>query len=243
VEETWAQGDSTPARPPEAVVIEKILPRAASVSTCREHALDSVLFPEERAVVSGAVEKRRQEFTTGRACARNALAGLGVSPRAVPSGPKGAPVWPAGIAGSITHCDGYFAAAVARTADLLSLGIDAEPNEPLPSQLVPDIALPAEVAWLRRAAREAPAVHWDRLLFCMKEAVYKAWHPLTGRWLGFEDATVEVDREQGKFTATLLVEGHRVAGEEITRFAGRWLAGEGLVLAAVTVPPLPETEI
>lgn len=237
MEATRAQSDSTPAHSPEAIVIEKILPQVASVSTCREHALDSVLFPEEQDVVSGAVEKRRKEFATGRACARNALAGLGITPRAVPSGPKGAPVWPAGVAGSITHCEGYFAAAVARATDLLALGIDAEPNEPLPSQLVPDIALPAEVAWLRRATRESPAVCWDRLLFCMKESVYKAWYPLTGRWLGFEDATVEVDREQGKFIATLLVEGPRAQGEEITRFEGRWLAGEGLVLAAVVVPP------
>ena len=228
---------------PKAIVIERILPPVASVSTCRRHALDSVLFPEEQAVVRDAVEKRRKEFATGRACARSALAGLGISPRAVPSDPKGAPVWPAGIVGSITHCEGYFAAAVAPTTDLLSLGIDAEPNRPLPPRLVPDIALPEEVAWLQGAIGASPAVHWDRLLFCMKEAVYKTWYPLTGRWLGFEDAAVKVDREQGRFTATLLVEGPRVAGREITRFDGRWLAGEGLVLAAIAVLSSPEGEI
>lgn len=217
-------------------MIEKILPPAASVSARRDYAPDPDLFPEEEVIVSGAVEKRRKEFATGRVCARNALAGLGVSARAVPSGPKGAPVWPADVVGSITHCEGYFASAVARTTDVLALGIDAEPNEPLPSQLVPDIALPAEVAWLRVAKRESPAVSWDRLLFCMKEAVYKAWYPLAERWLGFEDATVEVDRERGEFTATLLVDGPQVQGGELTRFSGRWLAGDGLVLAAVTVP-------
>jgi 4'-phosphopantetheinyl transferase EntD len=216
-------------------VVERILPGVASVAACREYSTEAVLFPEEEAVVERAVEKRRKEFATGRVCARKALAGLGVSPRPVPSGPKGSPVWPAGVVGSITHCDGYFAAAVARGADLVSIGIDAEPDQPLPSQLVPDIALPAEIAWLRLAGRELPAVSWDRLLFCMKEAVYKAWYPLAGRWLGFEDATVEVDREQGTFTATLLVDGPRVEGEEIARFDGRWLAADGLVLAAVAM--------
>jgi enterobactin synthetase component D / holo-[acyl-carrier protein] synthase len=219
-------------------VIEQILPRATSVAACRDYSADAVLFPEEQAVVSGAVEKRRKEFATGRMCARKALAGLGVPPQAVPSGLKGAPVWPAGIVGSITHCNGYFAAAVAREAEMLSIGIDAEPDEPLPSQLVPDIALPVEIAWLQLVGRESPAVSWDRLLFCMKEAVYKAWYPLAGRWLGFEDASVEVNRERGTFTATLLVDGPRVEGEEIARFDGRWLATDGLVLAAVAMAPL-----
>ena len=40
---------------------------------------------------------------------------------------------------------------------------------------------------LRALARES-RVCWDRLLFSAKEAVYKAWFPLAGRWLGFEDA-------------------------------------------------------
>lgn len=238
MEKARGAGDPAAAHSPEATVIERILPRVTSVAACREYSPDAVLFPEERAVVSRAVEKRRKEFATGRMCAREALGGLGVSPQAVPSGPDGSPVWPDGFVGSITHCDGYFAAAVAKGEEMLSIGIDAEPDQPLRPELVPDIALPAEIAWLRLAGREFPALSWDRLLFCMKEAVYKAWYPLAGRWLGFEDATVEVNREQGTFTATLLVDGPRIEGEEIARFDGRWLADDGLVLAAVAMAPL-----
>ena len=36
-------------------------------------------------------------------------------------------------------------------------------------------------------------LHWDRILFCAKEATYKAWFPLTKRWLGFEDAHIVFD--------------------------------------------------
>ncbi len=91
------------------------------------------LYPEEEACVARAVEGRRREFTTVRHCARAALARLGVGPSAITKGDRGAPRWPEGVVGSMTHCAGYRGAAVARTADLTAIGIDAEPNEPLPA--------------------------------------------------------------------------------------------------------------
>lgn len=35
-------------------------------------------------------------------------------------------------------------------------------------------------------------VCWDRVLFCAKETVYKAWFPLTHCWLGFQEASVTI---------------------------------------------------
>jgi 4'-phosphopantetheinyl transferase EntD len=43
------------------------------------------------------------------------------------------------------------------------------------------ISLPDERAMLGDLA--APGPRWDLLLFSAKESVYKAWFPLTGRWL------------------------------------------------------------
>lgn len=80
----------------------------------------------------------------------------------------------------MTHCDGYGAAALVRLTDLASLGIDAEPDGPLPDGVLESIALPAEVALLRRLGGARPGVHWDRLLFSAKESVYKAWYPSPG---------------------------------------------------------------
>jgi 4'-phosphopantetheinyl transferase EntD len=34
-----------------------------------------------------------------------------------------------------------------------------------------------------------PVTHWGRLLFSAKEAIYKAWYPLAGRWPGFVAAS------------------------------------------------------
>jgi hypothetical protein len=56
-------------------VIEKILPAAVACSEAFDDSPDAVLFPEEEAVISRAVEKRRREFRTVRLCARRALRG------------------------------------------------------------------------------------------------------------------------------------------------------------------------
>lgn len=216
-------------------MLERILPASVTVVATDED-LDVALYPEEEAVVGRAVEKRRREFTTARACAREALARLGEPPRAILSGPHGEPLWPVGIVGSITHCDGYRACAMARVGELTTVGVDAEPNEPLPEGLLGDIALPEERELLRDLSRQVPGTHWDRLLFSIKESIYKAWYPLAERWLGFEDAVVSVDPLHGSFSAYLLVPGPSVHGRELRGFSGRWLAADGLVMAAIALP-------
>lgn len=214
-------------------MLEQILPPSVTVVSTREDILDQGLFAEEEQAVGRAVEKRRREFTTARACARAALRQLGEPPQAIPTGPRGAPQWPPGIVGSITHCEGFRACALARDTELATLGIDAEPNEALPDGLLADIALPEERTQLAALARDAPGVSWDRLLFSSKESVYKAWFPLAERWLGFEDATVAIDPLAGTFSARLLVQGPTLAGRELTGFSGKWLVRDRLVLTAI----------
>ncbi|GGZ38845.1 4'-phosphopantetheinyl transferase family protein [Streptomyces poonensis] len=200
----------------------------------------AVLFPEEEALMARAVHKRRREFTAVRGCARRAMEKLGVPAQAILPGERGAPVWPAGLTGSMTHCEGYCAAALVRAADLASLGIDAEPHAPLPEGVQEAIALPAEEDRLRRLTAGRPGVHWDRLLFSAKESVYKAWFPLTGKWLDFAEADIDVSADPGArtgtFRAELLVPGPVVNGRRITAFDGRWIVRRGLVATAVRVP-------
>ncbi|EKX65633.1 4'-phosphopantetheinyl transferase family protein [Streptomyces ipomoeae 91-03] len=198
------------------------------------------LFPEEETVVARAVLKRRREFTVVRGCARRAMEKLGVAARPILPGERGAPGWPEGLTGSMTHCEGYAAAALVRSGDLASLGIDAEPHNVLPEGVLEAIALPAEEARLRRLTADHPTVHWDRLLFSAKESVYKAWFPLTGRWLDFSEADIEVTAEpggqRGALRAELLVPGPVVKGRPLTAFDGRWIVRRGLVVTAVSVP-------
>ncbi|MFL6136228.1 MAG: 4'-phosphopantetheinyl transferase [Frankiaceae bacterium] len=219
-------------------MIEAILPAEVSSAEAFEDRPDEALFPEEEAVVSNAVDRRRREFTTGRACARQALAALGVPPAPLLPGARREPLWPAGVVGSITHCDGYRAAAVARDDDIASIGIDAEPNEPLPDGVLRIVSLPEERLWLERLGTGAPGdACWDRLLFCLKESVFKAWYPLVQRELGFTEAMVEVDPAERTFAARLLVDGAALPdGRPLTGFTGRWLARDGLILTSIVVP-------
>ena len=220
-------------------MIEAILPGEVIAVEAREDSDDTALLPAEEASVGQAVQKRRREFTTARACAREAFAQLGLPPAAVTNGARGEPRWPAGVVGSITHCEGYRACAIARSADMVTIGIDAEPHAALPERLLPDIAGTRELSWLADRRRDAPDVHWDRLLFSAKESIYKAWFPLAKRWLGFEDAVLSVDASAQTFTARLLVPGPVLGGRRLTGFSGRWLVRDGLVLTAVAlaVPP------
>ncbi|MDX3087045.1 4'-phosphopantetheinyl transferase superfamily protein [Streptomyces sp. ME02-6978a] len=224
-------------------MIGELLPEAvvAVEAYGDDAAVDAPLYPEERAVVARAVDKRRREFASVRRCARHAMEKLGLEPRPVLPGERGAPRWPEGILGSMTHCTGYCAAALVRAGELASLGIDAEPHEALPEGVLGAVAASAERERVSALSAAHPSVHWDRLLFSAKEAVYKAWFPLTGRWLDFLEADLEIrppaaGGTTGGFRATLLVEGPRVGDRLVRAFDGRWAAREGLLATAVAVP-------
>ena len=228
-------------------MLEQILPPRVAVAESFGDLPDEKLLPEEEAVIARAAPRRRREFAAGRACARAALAQLGEPPVPILRGPRNEPQWPPGIAGSITHCAGYRAAAAARTAVVVTLGLDAEPNEALPAGVLDLVSLPQERAQLAALAAARPDsaarpdaarpedVCWDRLLFCAKESVYKAWFPLTQEWLGFDDAEITIDAG-GAFTARLLVPGPLVNGASLTSLHGRWLAVRGLLVAVIALP-------
>jgi 4'-phosphopantetheinyl transferase EntD len=217
-------------------VIEELLPPEVVAIDTREELLDVELFPEERAALGQAVEKRRREFVTARACARKALAQLGLPPSPIATGERGQPLWPAGVVGSITHCTGFRACALARATHLAAVGIDAEPHAPLPEGVLGEIARAEERPLLAQLAHAHPTVHWDRLLFSAKEAVYKVWFPLAECWLGFEDAVLTLDPIEGTFHARLLVPWPVGGACPPSVLRGRWLAREGLVLAAIVLP-------
>jgi 4'-phosphopantetheinyl transferase EntD len=217
-------------------VIAAILPPPVAVAEAFGDLPDVELYPEEAAVIARAADGRRREFATGRACARTALATLGVRAGPLVPGARGAPQWPPGVVGSITHCAGYRACAVALRRDVVTIGLDAEPHAELPGDVLPVVASEAEQARIAALAAARPEVAWDRLLFSAKESVYKAWFPLTGRWLEFEEADVEFDPARERFSARLLADGPVVNGAPLTGLEGRWLTGHGLLVTAIVLP-------
>lgn len=231
-------------------MIDEVLPAGVASAELFHDPDELGLFPDEAAQIARAVDKRQREYAGARRCAREAMGKLGLAPVSILKGEGGAPQWPRGVVGAMTHTDGYRAAAVGLSMLVRSVGIDAEQHGPLPSDgVLKSVSLPQEREWLdavgsgERSGPEAGegGVHWDRLLFSAKESTYKAWHPLTGRWLGFEDAliTFSLEREgpspAGAFRSELLVPGHTHDGSELVAFEGRWLVRGGLVVTAIGV--------
>ncbi|AGF72723.1 4'-phosphopantetheinyl transferase family protein [Corynebacterium halotolerans] len=187
------------------------------------------LHPLEQALVSHSVDIRKAEFGDARWCAHQALRDLGLTgEQPILRGERGMPLWPSTVTGSLTHTEGFRAAVVAPRRHVRSMGLDAEPAEPLPEGVVGSIARVGEFAQLERF-RENGMTCADRLLFCAKEATYKAWFPMTQRWLGFEQAEIDL-REDGTFISYLLVRPTPVPFID-----GRWMLRDGYVIASAAV--------
>jgi 4'-phosphopantetheinyl transferase EntD len=194
-----------------------------------------VLLPEEEKIIAQAVEPRRREYATVRSCARACLGRLGYGPVPILPGVGGAPTWPAGVLGSMTHCTGYAAAAVGPLPQISAIGIDAEPDAPLPDGVVDLIATPAERDRLAATRQGIDGPSWDRLLFSAKEAVYKAWFPLVGEWLDHQEAEILFDPQGRTFLVLLSRDGLIVDGRQIHRLQGRWARKHGILVTAVVL--------
>ena len=64
--------------------------------------------------------------------------------------------------------------------------------------------------------------------------------PLTHRWLGFQEANVNIDpptigHTEGTCSTRLMVAGPVIVGEQLTGFNGRWLITDDLVITAIAV--------
>lgn len=208
-------------------------------------ALLASLYPVEVEQIGAAVERRRIDFAGARACAREAMSRLGVPAGPVLRGGRGMPVWPPGLVGTLTHTEGLRAAALAPTARVRSLGLDVERHAPLAAGVLEAVSLPDEAAWVRAARAEVADVAWDALLFTAKEATYKAWFPLTHRWLGFGDAHITLvpdgDDDEvvtGTLRSRILIDGHAVdGGPDLVEFRGRWAVRDGYVASAIVLRP------
>jgi 4'-phosphopantetheinyl transferase EntD len=143
------------------------------------------LLAEEASAFASSVAKVRRASGAGRILARKLLVRLGHTPSAVPKGPTGAPIWPLGVVGSLSHDAVVAVAAVALQRNIAALGIDIEPAESLPVNLLDIVATPYE--------RLRVCNPYDgRLLFAAKEAVYKAVYPLDQTFLDYHDIQINV---------------------------------------------------
>jgi 4'-phosphopantetheinyl transferase EntD len=214
-------------------ILQKILP-ATVTSGEQIGVLFGSLLDEELTILGrNAAPRRKAEFAAGRTCGRRAMRLLGLPELPIFRGDDRQPLWPDGVVGNITHCDGYCAAAVARVADFSAIGIDAEKNEPLPANVLGSVAFGDELYWVHRLPRVG--ICWDRLLFSIKEAVYKAWYPRERRWLDFDQVGVVLDIEKTTFHARISGVPASTVSDSLV-YRGFYLTTQSLILTSVCVP-------
>lgn len=152
----------------------------------------------ERRSIAAAGPARRAAFSSGRHAARLALGRLGVTKGAIARAPSGAPRFPAGFVGSISHSRDLAIAAVerlgpdvralARTRALVpGIGIDIEQTARVGTDVLRHIATGSERDWIGMQVEHAamPAI-----LFACKEAIYKCIGTESGTRLAFGDVAL-----------------------------------------------------
>lgn len=188
------------------------------------------LFPSEISLVAGAGPLRLKTFRSGRACAREALKELGQEPSPIFASSSGSPIWPTAVVGSISHTDEVAAAVVAHSPPVKGLGLDLESDEPLDHEaMVRLICRPEE---LNGGIGVGDPINRRRgkLLFVVKEAVYKVYRPLHHAFLDFQDLKVSLDEGGGTFVAHLLSPNSIMLAEGQS-FSGNFGNAEGFFFA------------
>ena len=154
-----------------------------------------------------AIPRRQRQFRAGRFCALEALRML-VPARTFTSPGRaagGAPVWPEGMTGSITHTDDFTSAAVAHATDVAAIGIDSEQvvSNARARAVVSVVSQPVELERAREAGCDTAQAL--TLVFSAKESIFKCLHPLVGVWIGFHDVRIAgIDGRARTFDAVVV---------------------------------------
>ncbi|MEL7449630.1 MAG: 4'-phosphopantetheinyl transferase superfamily protein [Pseudomonadota bacterium] len=211
-------------------LFENLLPDTVSAAVARPPMWETPLGPDEEQFIATAGDKRKRDFRAGRHCAKAALGALGGPADAVIGvGERRQPLWPPGYCGSISHTRGHCVAVAGRGEDYRAMGIDIEQATPLKEDVLHMICTPTERKAL--SGVEKP-LSWAKVIFSIKEAIYKAHYPLCGVFFGFQDAEVLLDARGGIFTASI----DRQKDALVFATQGSFATDSEIVAAFVSVP-------
>ncbi|EBO5441168.1 4'-phosphopantetheinyl transferase superfamily protein [Salmonella enterica] len=145
----------------------------------------SIQFPEK---LFSAVSKRRSEYLCGRICAQTLLNLKNIYAQITQS-KEGAPIWPSGWIGSISHTENCAMAVMVSQNKSHILGIDIENFNPEAlSEIAGIIIQDSEKKLLVENEIDYNlALH---IAFSAKESFYKALYPQVKKVFGFESAII-----------------------------------------------------
>jgi len=189
-------------------------------------------LPQESAVMVHMAPVRQRAYAAGRVAAHSAMAALGQSARPVLTAPDRAPVWPDGLAGSISHSKTCCVAALGPSSQFRALGVDVEEATALDSDLLPVVCTSAELGWLA-AQPKSEAEILAKMIFSAKECAYKCQYALTRALFGFETFEVTPDLDTGQFEATFRRDVLPFSAG--TCLHGRFVIANGLIVTAMAL--------
>jgi 4'-phosphopantetheinyl transferase EntD len=215
------------------LLISSLFPDCVATACCRIADADARMHPAEYASIKHAAETRQQEFSAGRMCARQALKHLGVFSGPLYKLPNRSIAWPEGIIGTISHNEIWCGAAVARQCDVTGIGLDIETVTRIGEKLWRRILITEERTWLDRQPA-AERQQWAALIFSAKEAVYKCIAALVPQRIGFMDAVIVPNLQEGVFEVHLKkpMAGHLPQGLQLQ---GRFFFFAGAVFTGLTL--------
>ena len=163
---------------------ERSLPHPASIPRGRRHAV--LPLAQHKAV---------------GLCLRNLLAAAGLPPVEPGHLPSGSRMWPAGHVGSVSHKGTRVVAVLGRRTSVEVVGVDIDDRREVPLAAGLPCEQPPEVA-----ADCASAI-----LFSVKEAVFKALHPVMAQPLRFDDVVTRWTTGPPLLLGTAHCRGRRLA--------------------------------
>lgn len=217
-----------------AALIEGLLPPGVAFHECPPEPDFVQLHPlENRQLATRDMSvRRRRDYALGRWCAHEAMAAFDRSQEPLLTGTSRAPAWPEGLIGSITHCNTYCAAAVAKLEEFAGIGIDAEQWRNFPSDIQKHVATEEE---FRLSNLDLSDMVSLALFFSAKESLFKALNPMTGLFFDFLSISMRIDISSGDFF---------IDSETLPQIAlykpnlvGRFLITDELVLTSTLVYP------
>ena len=197
---------------------------------------DFLLHPEEEVIsASFGSSKRRAEFSLGRYCARRALSKFELESVPILRNTESRePYWPKSVRGSITHSEGFAAAAVGMTNDVSGIGIDLESlSRVVDINIRRHVCVEKEREFMESLTAEQ-ANRYLRIIFSAKESIFKCFFPISQTYLSFQDASVIIDEKKFEFSFVLskACSGITSAGFQ---HSGRFSIKDDLLLTSVYI--------
>lgn len=217
-------------------ILNRLFPGYVITEEVNPETVSGIIYPEEEVFIEKAVLKRKNDFKSGRFCAKKALAKLGIERFPIKMANDRSPIWPDGIVGSIAHTQGYCGVAVAVKENAKSLGLDMECVDRLKSSCRHLVCTEDEIA----AINARPENIQDKLaafIFSAKECFYKCQFTINRCWAGFHDVKISLDidiNNEGYFEIILLKD----IGCYFTKgssFKGKYIFNQRYVLTGMTI--------